>query len=88
MTNSRLSGWIGSPSFVSKLSTSAVSACTIGSKSIRAGKRRDVVFDSDIRFLPQHYTIVARFCAVQDAREPERDNAVRMKELSVSGSLK
>ena len=43
---------------------------------------RDVVFDSDIRFLPQHYTIVARFYAVQDAREPERDNAVRMKELS------
>ena len=43
---------------------------------------RDVVFDSDIRFLPQHRTIVARFYAVDDKREPERDNAVRMKELS------
>ena len=43
---------------------------------------RDVVFDSDIRFLPQHQTIVARFYSVTDEREPEKDNAVRMNELS------
>ncbi len=43
---------------------------------------RDVVIDSDIRFLPQHQTIVARFYSVTDEREPEKDNAVRMNELS------
>ena len=48
---------------------------------------RDVLFDSDICFLPQHHMIVARFYAVKDAREPERDNAVRRKELSGQWAL-